>query len=170
MIPRELIDTYSKQEERHFSFLAFPINFKMNFRGGWITPTGMWFLPTTTANIFQDVLPKITFEPTYYNLYKSGFVRQDYYQPVANFKFSTSPNYHKKIIFTFDKKVLNTLRVYIDILSIARIHELSIPKPIIFQVNLVSYKGGKVVLNKKLFPNFQHFQLYLNKNRGKKDD
>lgn len=106
-----------------------PFNFKLNTRGGWITPDGTWYLPSLTASVDDILRPRLKDSAKYnHNLrlqaFQEGWVRLDWEQSGWSSKFETRENISRKLIFTLDNKGKISQKLYLAILTIAMLYEI----------------------------------------------
>lgn len=164
LIPSELQDYVKSLSEYELSrkllnkirpnFL--PFHFVMNTRGGWITPDANWYLETTSSD--TDILMKrrlidikgLNQSAIRAKAFKEGWVRIDYNQPIFSQKFSEKLDQTKVLSFTFNLSALTKQRIFWALEQIIILYDLAIPQnhTFLYEINLVSFKDDKMVIEK----------------------
>lgn len=173
-IPIELRPGLSNKNWEHyiyilnrFNILNLPTNFIMNTRGGWVTPSGSFYIPSITANTDDVLRPLLKDSFKYKNnlrlqAFQEGWVRIDWQQPSFDRKFTTNPQGVRKIIITLDKNILMSYKLFLAIQHIVMFYSIALPEGITYELRLISkYEDNKLVIESKTFKGFEFFNLSL---------
>jgi len=175
--PNELISIARNKNLEDYRYILprfnagnLPFNFKMNRRGGWISPTGTWYLATLTGSP-DDALRNRLLDSSKYNnnlrvqALKEGWIRFDWEQPSLDLKFSTNDQQVRKFIITMDKKRKIDNKTYLAIISMAMVYTVLSPKNFFFELRLIT-NYDKLQYETYKSRGFEFFNLDLNRQRG----
>lgn len=174
-IPEELQEVAQNKNFEDYKYILprlnvghLPFNFKLNTRGGWITPDGTWYLPSLTASVDDILRPRLKDSAKYnHNLrlqaFQEGWVRLDWEQSGWNSKFETRENISRKLIFTLDNKGKISQKLYLAILTIAMLYEIIQANNLIYELRLITkYTNAKPLYKTETCRGFEFFNLKLN--------
>lgn len=148
-----------------------PFNFKLNARGGWITPDGSWYIPSITANLDDTIKPRLKNPQQYdYNArkqaLKEGWVRIDWKQPIFSGKFSSNRNDFREFIVTIDEHTRFNYKLFLAIQAIAMLYTIIMPMGFFYELKLITrYQDNKVFYRVKKSRGLEFFNLDLIKYR-----
>ena len=174
-IPEELQEVAQNKNLEDYKYILprlnvghLPFNFKLNTRGGWITPDGTWYLPSLTASVDDVLRPRLKDSAKYnHNLrlqaFQEGWVRLDWEQSGWSSKFETRENISRKLIFTLDNKGKISQKLYLAILTIAMLYEIIQANNLIYELRLITkYTNAKPLYKTETCRGFEFFNLKLN--------
>lgn len=174
-IPEELQEVAQNKNLEDYKYILprlnvghLPFNFKLNTRGGWITPDGTWYLPSLTAGVDDVLRPRLKDSAKYnHNLrlqaFQEGWVRLDWEQSGWNSKFETRENISRKLIFTLDNKGKISQKLYLAISTIAMLYEIIQANNLIYELRLITkYTNAKPLYKTETCRGFEFFNLKLN--------
>ena len=174
-IPEELQEVAQNKNLENYKYILprlnvghLPFNFKLNTRGGWITPDGTWYLPSLTAGVDDVLRPRLKDSAKYnHNLrlqaFQEGWVRLDWEQSGWSSKFETRENISRKLIFTLDNKGKICQKLYLAILTIAMLYEIIQANNLIYELRLITkYTNAKPLYKTETCRGFEFFNLKLN--------
>ena len=174
-IPEELQEVAQNKNLEDYKYILprlnvghLPFNFKLNTRGGWITPDGTWYLPSLTAGVDDVLRPRLKDSAKYnHNLrlqaFQEGWVRLDWDQSGWSSKFETRENISRKLIFTLDNKGKISQKLYLAISTIAMLYEIIQANNLIYELRLITkYTNAKPLYKTETCRGFEFFNLKLN--------
>lgn len=174
-IPEELQEVAQNKNLEDYKYILprlnvghLPFNFKLNTRGGWITPDGTWYLPSLTASVDDVLRPRLKDSAKYnHNLrlqaFQEGWVRLDWEQSGWSSKFETRENISRKLIFTLDNKGKISQKLYLAISTIAMLYEIIQANNLIYELRLITkYTNAKPLYKTETCRGFEFFNLKLN--------
>ena len=174
-IPEELQEVAQNKKLEDYKYILprlnvghLPFNFKLNTRGGWITPDGTWYLPSLTASVDDVLRPRLKDSAKYnHNLrlqaFQEGWVRLDWEQSGWSSKFETRENISRKLIFTLDNKGKISQKLYLAISTIAMLYEIIQANNLIYELRLITkYTNAKPLYKTETCRGFEFFNLKLN--------
>ncbi|MBQ9271060.1 MAG: hypothetical protein IJ218_02190 [Alphaproteobacteria bacterium] len=174
-IPEELQEVAQNKKLEDYKYILprlnvghLPFNFKLNTRGGWITPDGTWYLPSLTAGVDDVLRPRLKDSAKYnHNLrlqaFQEGWVRLDWEQSGWSSKFETRENISRKLIFTLDNKGKISQKLYLAISTIAMLYEIIQANNLIYELRLITkYTNAKPLYKTETCRGFEFFNLKLN--------
>lgn len=172
--PKELRPVMEKKNLEDYKYILprfhtghLPFNFKMNTRGGWITPDGTWYLPSLTASVDDVLRPRLKNQEKFnYKLrsqaFQEGWIRVDWQQPNFSMTFTTNEVAVKKLIITLDNKTEIDLKTFLAIQAIAAVYSLATPKNLVFELRLITrYDNNKIFYKSKTSRGIEFFILDL---------
>ena len=176
--PKELIPIMEKKNLEDYKYILprfhtghLPFNFKMNTRGGWISPDGTWYLQSLTASVDDPLRPRLKDQEKYnYNLrlqaFQEGWIRIDWNQPIFGMAFTTNDQVLRKFIVTMDERKELDYKTFLAIQAIAAIYTVVLPKGIFYELKLVTkYDNNKYACKIEKSRGFEFFILDLNSYR-----
>jgi len=134
-LPKEYKDTFKDDSFKGLNDVWLPMMFKMNFKGGWIAPTGLYYR-ITVKDKFQEIRSKCSFKATPASIFEHGYVLQEYSQPINNGIFSLR-NDRKVLSFTLNKDALRNIRIFLNIMGIAKFYDYVMGHKILFELRFV---------------------------------
>ena len=174
-IPKELELIAKNKKLENYKYILprmnaghLPFNFKLNTRGGWITPDGTWYLPSLTASVDDVLRPRLKDSAKYnHNLriqaFQEGWVRLDWEQSGWSSKFETRENISRKLIFTLDSKGKISQKLYLAISTIAMLYEIIQANNLTYELRLITkYTNAKPLYKAETCRGFEFFNLKLN--------
>lgn len=174
-IPKELELIAKNKKLENYKYILprmnaghLPFNFKLNTRGGWITPDGTWYLPSLTASVDDVLRPRLKDSAKYnHNLriqaFQEGWVRLDWEQSGWSSKFETRENISRKLIFTLDSKRKISQKLYLAISTIAMLYEIIQANNLTYELRLITkYTNAKPLYKAETCRSFEFFNLKLN--------
>lgn len=176
--PKELISVMQSKNLEDYKYILprfhtghLPFNFKMNTRGGWVSPDGTWYLQSLTASVDDPLRPRLKDQEKFkYNMrlqaFQEGWIRIDWDQPIFAMAFTTNPLVFRRFIVTMDSSKKLDFKTFLAIQAIAATYTLALPKGFYYELRLVTkYDSGKYVYEVKKSRDFEFFILNLNKQR-----
>lgn len=174
-IPKELELIAKNKKLENYKYILprmnaghLPFNFKLNTRGGWITPDGTWYLPSLTASVDDVLRPRLKDSAKYnHNLriqaFQEGWVRLDWEQSGWSSKFETRENIPRKLIFTLDSNGKISQKLYLAISTIAMLYEIIQANNLTYELRLITkYTNAKPLYKAETCRGFEFFNLKLN--------
>lgn len=177
--PKELTAYFSSRNMEEFKYILprfntgnLPFNFKLNARGGWVSPNGDWYIPSLTANL-DDILRSRLTNAIETRLFRQqalreGWIRIDWFQPIFNNKFSTNDQSLRKFIISVDGNRKINQKMFRAIQAIAILYTVILPKNFFFEIRKVKeyLEDGKIIYTIEKFRGFEFFNLGLNSLRN----
>ncbi|MBR1604842.1 MAG: hypothetical protein IJ660_01900 [Alphaproteobacteria bacterium] len=148
-----------------------PFNFKLNTRGGWISPDGTWYVESLSADPDVVLRPKLKDSAKYnHNLriqaFKEGWVRLDWQQAISSRKFEIKESSSRKFIITLDGNTKINYKLFLAIQTIAMVYTLVQATKFTYELRLVTkYEDKKITHKAEQSQGFEFFNIQLNKIR-----
>lgn len=173
--PNELLPSMETKNPEDYVYIMsrfnssnLPFNFKLNTRGGWISPDGTWYLPSITSNKDEVLRSRLKDSSKFNNnlrlqAFQEGWIRIDWKQPIFNTKFSINSEDIKKLVVTLDANTKLSYKTFQSIQSVVMLYTLILPKGLLYDLRLIkTYMPNKTMLiHKKTFRDFEFFNLAL---------
>lgn len=174
-IPKELAAFVSSRNMEPFKYILprfnagnLPFNFKLNARGGWVSPNGDWYIPSITANVDDILRPRLTnaIETRFFRqqALQEGWIRIDWFQPIFNNKFSLNDQSLRKFIISVDGNRKINQKMFRAIQAIAMLYTVILPKNFFYEIRKSKeyLEDGKILYTVEKFRGFEFFNLGLN--------
>ncbi|MBQ9235396.1 MAG: hypothetical protein IJ184_02905 [Alphaproteobacteria bacterium] len=177
-IPKELLNVAQNKNLEDYKYILprinvgnLPFRFKLNTRGGWVTPDGSWYLESTSADVDCVLRPRLKDSFKFNNnlrlqAFQEGWIRIDWKQPSFGLQFDVSESSSRRLIITVDGSQKISHKLFLAIQTIAMLYTVIQANKIVYELRLVTkYDKNNIIHKAEDCRGFEFFNLKLNKIR-----